>query len=151
MICGHGRVGGLVAETLQRRGFRYVVIEEDRRVVAQLRAAGREAIYGSAGHPQVLRRARLERARTLVLAIPDPITTRLAVRHARALNPRLDIVARVHSPTEAAALRRMGVAEAVVAEREVALELTRHTLHRVGLTTLEVQAIVQALRTTGAP
>ena len=149
VICGHGRVGSLVAETLRRRGFRYVVIEQDRRLVERLRAAGQEAIYGSAGHPQVLRRAGLEAARTLVLAIPDPITTRLAVMHARAINPRLDVVARVHSPREAAALREMGVAEAVIAERELALEITRHTLHRLGLTTLETQAIVQALRVGG--
>ena len=147
VLCGHGRVGGLIAETLRRRGFRYVVVEEDRRVVDQLRRAGVEAIYGSAGHPHVLRRARVDTARTLVLAIPDPITTRLAVTHARAINPRLDIVARARSPAEAAVLRGLGVAEAVIAEREVALELTRHTLHRLGLTTLETQAIVQAMRT----
>jgi CPA2 family monovalent cation:H+ antiporter-2 len=149
VICGHGRVGSLIAETLRRRGFRYVVIEENRRLVAQLRDAGVEAIYGNAAHPHVLRRARVDAARTLVLAIPDPITTRLAVTHARALNRRLDIVVRARSPIEAALLRQMGVAEAVVAEREAALELTRHTLHRLGLSMLETQAIVQAMRAEG--
>jgi CPA2 family monovalent cation:H+ antiporter-2 len=149
VLCGHGRVGSLIAATLRRRGFRFVVIEEDRRLVEQLRGAGVEAIYGNAGHPHILRRARINAARTLVLAIPDPITTRLAVTHARALNPRLDIVARVHSPAEATILRQLGVAEAVVAEQEVALELTRHTLHRLGLSTLETQAIIQAMRAEG--
>jgi monovalent cation:H+ antiporter-2, CPA2 family len=146
VVCGYGRVGSFVADTLRRRGFRCVVVEQDRRVAAQLRAEGIDAIYGSAAHPQVLRRAQLDRARTLVLALPDPITTRLAATHARELNPRLDIVARVRSAAEAMSLRQLGVSEAVIAEREVALELTRHTLHRVGLSTLETQAVIQTLR-----
>jgi CPA2 family monovalent cation:H+ antiporter-2 len=151
VICGHGRVGAFVADIVRRRGFRYVVIEQDRRIVAQLRSGGVDAIYGSAAHPHVLRRARLDRARTLVLALADPITTRQAVLHAREINARLDIVARVRSPAEAALLREHGLAEAVIAEREVALELTRHTLHRLGLSTLETQAVIQALRSADAP
>ncbi|MGD9893537.1 MAG: cation:proton antiporter [Dehalococcoidia bacterium] len=146
VICGYGRVGSFVAETLRRRGYRYVVIDQDRRIVEQLRAEGVDAIYGSCTHPQVLGRARLERARTLLLALPDPITTRLAATHARELNPRLDIVARVRSRAEALSLRHLGVSEAVIAEREVALELTRHTLHRLGMTTMETLTVIQALR-----
>lgn len=146
VICGYGRVGSFVADTLRRRGYRYVVIEQDRRIAMQLRDEGIDAIYGSCTHPQVLSRARLERARTLLLTLPDPITTRLTAAHARKLNPRLDIVARVRSRTEALSLRHLGVSEAVIAEREVALELTRHTLHRLGLTTMETLAVIQALR-----
>jgi CPA2 family monovalent cation:H+ antiporter-2 len=146
VICGYGRVGSFVAETLRRRGYCYVVIEQDRRIVMQLRAEGVDAIYGSCTHPQVLNRARLDRARTLLLALPDPITTRLTATHARELNPRLDIVARVRSRAEALSLRHLGVSEAVIAEREVALELTRHTLHRLGMTTMETLAVIQALR-----
>jgi CPA2 family monovalent cation:H+ antiporter-2 len=146
IICGYGRVGSFVAETLRRRGYRYVVIEQDRRIAMHLREQGVDAIYGSSTHPQVLSRARIDRARTLLLALPDPITTRLTATHARELNPRLDIVARVRSRGEALSLRHLGVSEAVIAEREVALELTRHTLHRLGLTTLETMAVIQALR-----
>jgi CPA2 family monovalent cation:H+ antiporter-2 len=146
VICGHGRVGSIVAGSLRTRGFRYVVIEENRRLAETLRDAGENVVYGSAVHPLVLRRAGIERARTLVMAVPDPIVARLVVERARGLNPRLDIVARASAPAEALALRRLGAAEAVVPEHELALELTRHTLHRVGLSTLETQAIIQALR-----
>jgi CPA2 family monovalent cation:H+ antiporter-2 len=150
VVCGHGRVGSFVCDILRRRGYRYVVVEQDRRTVDALRAGGVDAIYGSAAHTQVLARARLDRARTLVLALPDALTTRLAAKAARELAPRLDIVARVRSPAETRSLRGIGVAEAVVAEREVALELTRHTLHRLGLSTLETQAVIQALRSGGS-
>jgi CPA2 family monovalent cation:H+ antiporter-2 len=146
VICGAGRVGGMIAAVLRQRGFGYVIIELDRRLVETLRAAGEPVIYGNAANPPVLEQAALERARTLVVAIPDPVVTRQVIHEARRRNPRLDIVARAVSVDDADALRAQGVAEAVVAERELALEMTRHTLHRVGLTTIETQAILQRLR-----
>lgn len=149
VICGHGRVGGLVADTLRRRGYRYVVVEQDRRLVERLRGEGNDVVYGNAMHPMVLERAGVKAARTMVVTITDPIMRRALVRAARELNPRLDIVARVSGPGEAAALQELGVGEAVIAERELALEITRHTLHRLGLSTLETQAVIQAMRFRG--
>jgi CPA2 family monovalent cation:H+ antiporter-2 len=146
VIVGGGRVGSLIAAVLRRRGQGYVIIEEDRRTAERLRAAGEPVIYGNAAHPAVLAQANPAHARTLVVAIPDPVAARRVVSEARAQNPRLDIVVRAHSPADAADFLRLGAAEAVLAERELALELTRHTLHRIGLTTLEIQAILQRLR-----
>ncbi len=146
VIVGGGRVGGLIAAVLRRRGQGYVIIEEDRRTAERLRAAGEPVIYGNAAHPSVLAQAALPYARTLVVAVPDPVDARRIVTEARAQNPRLDIVVRAHSPTDAADFLRLGATEAVIAERELALELTRHTLHRIGLSTLEIQAILQRLR-----
>lgn len=146
VIVGGGRVGSLIAAVLRRRGLGYLIIEEDRRTAERLRAAGEPVIYGNAAHPAVLAQANLSYARTLVVAIPDPVTARRIVDEARAQNPRLDIVVRAHSAADAADLLRLGASEAVIAERELALELTRHTLHRVGLSTMEIQAILQRLR-----
>jgi CPA2 family monovalent cation:H+ antiporter-2 len=146
VIVGGGRVGSLIATVLRRRGQGYVIIEEDRRTAERLRAAGEPVIYGNAAHPAVLAQADLAHARTLVVAIPDPVAARRIVSEARGQAPRLDIVVRAHSPTDAAEFLRLGADEAVIAERELALELTRHTLHRIGLSTLEIQAILQRLR-----
>jgi CPA2 family monovalent cation:H+ antiporter-2 len=146
IICGAGRVGSLIAAVLRQRGQGYLIIEMDRRRVEGLRAAGEPVLYGNCANPPVLERAQLEHARTLVVAIPDPVMTRQTVEQARRWHPRLDIVARVYTAEEAVALRMHGVAEAVIAEHELALEMARHTLHRVGVSSLEVQAIIQRLR-----
>jgi len=44
-------------------------------------------------------------------------------------------------------LEGRGVGEAVMGERELALEITRHTLRRFGVSAAETTAIVQGLRT----
>ena len=43
----------------------------------------------------------------------------------------------------------VGIAEMVRPELEAGLEIIRHTLHRFGLTTQEIQYIVNALRDEG--
>ena len=74
------------------------------------------------------------------------MTARRTVDYARGVAPRIDIVVRTHSISEREALVGMGTNEAVIGEMELALEMTRHTLHRFGVGTLETQAVIQGLR-----
>jgi CPA2 family monovalent cation:H+ antiporter-2 len=77
------------------------------------------------------------------------MATELTVRNALRINPKLDVVARVHFDDEAKTLRTMGVAELVRPEFEAGLEMVRHTLHRFGLTGTEIQYILNSLREEG--
>lgn len=146
IVCGYGRVGSVVAEALRERGLRVVVIEQDRRRADQLRRQGLPVVYGSAANPYVLAQAHPEQAVTLVAAIEDPLATRQLTEYAQRLNPRLDVVARVSGLEEETFLRTRGIAETVIGEREVALELSRHALRRFGITGAELTHAVQGLR-----
>jgi monovalent cation:H+ antiporter-2, CPA2 family len=149
VICGYGRVGRIVGEAMRRRGLPFIVIEQDREIVRRLRDEGVPTLFGTADNPVLLERAHVERARVLVVAVPDAVSTRRVVEHAQRTNPRIEIVARTHNPDESAFLRNRGVTEAVFGELELALELTRFALHRFGVGTLESQALLQRLRVTG--
>jgi K+:H+ antiporter len=146
VVCGYGRVGRVIVDVLRRRRFPVVVVEEDIRKARELRARGVGCVVGNAGNPVVLERLGLERARVLVVAIPDALTARQIVSSARQTNPRLDVVARSHSREERRFLRQREVTEVVLAESELALEMTRHTLHRFGVSLVETQATIQRLR-----
>jgi CPA2 family monovalent cation:H+ antiporter-2 len=146
VVCGYGRVGRLIATTLERRGFRCVVVEEDPRLVRELRDHGRAVIRGSAENAAVLGQAPLTAAAVLVVAVPDPLVARQVVSNARRENPRLPIVVRSHSAGERDVLRRLGASEVVVGETELGLEMTRYALRRLGLSGFEAQAIVQGMR-----
>jgi CPA2 family monovalent cation:H+ antiporter-2 len=146
VICGYGRVGRIIAAALRRRGFRFVVIDQDRDVVRGLREKGVLALLGNAANPVLLDRVALDQARVLVVAIPDPLAARQTVEFARQANRRLDIVVRTHNAAEMKFMRERGVGEAVMGELELALEMTRHTLHRFGVTGAETLATLQGLR-----
>lgn len=94
----------------------------------------------------MLEQANPARARVLLIALPDPIATRQIVDYARGRYPRLDVVVRTHSAEEREFLLKRGVTGVVLGEWELALEMTRHALHRFGIGSLEVQHTLQRLR-----
>ncbi len=146
VICGFGRVGNNLARVLQRRNFSYLVIDLDPQVISRLRSRGIPCIYGDASNPEILAHAQLSKARVLICTFPDFIAVELTTRNALRINPRLDIVARVHRDADAELLKGIGVSELVRPEFEASLEITRHTLHRFGLTSVEIQHIISGLR-----
>ena len=146
VVAGHGRVGSLVTRALQRRNMEVLVVEQDRRVVEDLRDAGVAAIYGDAGHALVLERAHLERAILLVVALRDPQTSRRVVEYARRTNERIGIVARAHTRDAADFLKKAGANEVVLGEEELAIEMTGYALHRLGVSPQEIALIARGLR-----
>lgn len=147
IVCGYGRVGRMIGPALERRGFRYVVITQQRNEVDRLRARGIPAVFGDAANPAVMEIAQIRHARLIIVATSDPHETRLIVERAEALHPGLDYVVRTHSDTEAAHLRAMsGKIQAVHGERELAVQMARYALRRFGVSATEAEAIAQGLR-----
>ena len=151
ILCGYGRVGRMIASALERRGFPYVVITQDRREVESLRDDGLAALYGDASNPELLEQAGIHEARTIIVAISDPHATRLVVERARAANERISLVVRTHSDAEVSHLQTVsGNVQAVHGGRELAVQMTRYTLRRFGVSATEAEAIAQGLRRRGS-
>jgi len=128
VIAGYGRIGKNIAQGLQDAGVPYMVIEIDPRRIAELRRSGRPRIYGDASNAHVLSQAGLHKARALVVTFPDPLAVVNAAKAASQINPKLNIVARVHRTREADLLKSMGVTELISPEYEASLEFLKRTL-----------------------
>jgi CPA2 family monovalent cation:H+ antiporter-2 len=147
ILCGYGQVGRLVARALDRRGFTYVVITQQRAEVEALRARGIEALFGEASNIELLERAHVEHARLVIVASSDPHVSPLIVERAKALNPALDFVVRTHGDEETAQLRSISPkVQAVHGQRELAVQMARYSLRRFGVNSVEAEAIAQGLR-----
>ncbi|MEX0658334.1 MAG: YbaL family putative K(+) efflux transporter [Egibacteraceae bacterium] len=133
VLVGHGRVGAPVAEALQHRGIPYVVIEQNRELVSDLKEQGLPVVYGDASRPGILEHAHLERARLLLVTTPDAFEAGAVIDLAKDVNPDVDVAVRTHSDAERAEMEQRGVGRAVVAEREVALALLRYAFGTFGI------------------
>jgi hypothetical protein len=73
VICGLGRKGMLLARDFYDHGFRVVVIEQDEAdpLIEECRALGAVVLTGDATDPEMLRKARVGRARYLVSVFGD--------------------------------------------------------------------------------
>ncbi len=146
VVLGAGRVGRVVIKAVRRRGFRCVVVDRDPRRLEGAAALGASTVFGDAANPEILRRLGLDHAHIMVLAIGDPLTARLATERALRLNPRLSIAARARGLREIEALRRLGAGRVADPEAEAAVELARHALQRMGVSSAELNGIVSGLR-----
>eukprot|EP01034_Spumella_vulgaris_P025744 gene25744-32233_t len=120
VLVGYGRVGRRIAAALTAQHIPFVVAEQNREVVDQLRKDGIPAVAGNAGEPAVLIQAHIARARMLVIATPDTFHVRSMVETARALNPTIKTVVRTHSEEEAELLSNERAGKIFIGEHELA-------------------------------
>jgi CPA2 family monovalent cation:H+ antiporter-2 len=146
VVCGLGEAGAELVTALRRRGFRCVVIEQDPAAVRWLQQQGVPYVHGEPSSPLVLEQAQLQRARVLAVTQADPASTEAVVAAARKLAPQVDVIARGAGPESHRRLRGLGADEVVHPGFEAGLEFVRHTLHRLGVSSAEVQAYLQRRR-----
>ena len=130
VLVGHGRVGSRVAQALAARAIPFVVVEQNRELVEQLRSSGLPAVYGDATEAEVLVQAHIARARMLVFAGTAAPGVRQMVENARLLNPAIEVVIRSHSEDEARLLEREALGRVFLAEAELAGAIAGHVVQR---------------------
>lgn len=130
VLVGFGRVGRRIAQQLDERGIPYVVAEQNRELVEDLRNKGLAAVSGDAAEPEVLIQAHIADAAMLVIATPDTLSVRKMAEIARTLNPGVEIVVRSHSEDESALLRSEGIGTIFNGEESLASGMASHVLQR---------------------
>lgn len=124
IIAGFGLPGRAAANVLEAQGRPFCVIELNRATCERCNLAGLQIIEGDVAHEETLRKAGIETATLLVLAVPNERAVLEAVRIARRLNPGIHIVARCHYTSTGMAATASGADQVIVAEQVVANEIT---------------------------
>ncbi|MDC7681809.1 YbaL family putative K(+) efflux transporter [Asticcacaulis sp. BYS171W] len=130
VLVGFGRVGKRIASALDERGLPYVVVEQNRERVEDLRQSGKAAVYGNAVEPDVLAQAHIQHAAMLLVATPDLIGISQMVDVAKRLNPLIEVVLRTHSEDEMNFLRQEKMGTVFFGEEELARSIMDHVLKR---------------------
>ena len=146
VVAGYGRVGQVIVKILRDRKYPVLVIENSEAATKQLRKENIPYIFGDADAELVLEKAHLTKAKALAIALPDPSSTRILLKHALELAPELAIVARSHNNSEIDLLNQMGAKEVVQPEFEAALEMGGQILTTLGEAAPMVNSVLQNIR-----
>lgn len=146
VVVGYGRVGHHIVDVLGTIGVPRLVIESDASRIDELRRQGVPTLFGDAANSDVVQHAGLERARALVITLPDETDAAIVVVAARELAPRLPILARAATQQGVKHLSELGVQDVIHPELEGGLEIVRHTLLRLGLPLRDVQQYADLVR-----
>jgi CPA2 family monovalent cation:H+ antiporter-2 len=149
VIVGCGRVGRHIAEVLGRLEIPRLVVEADPTRIRKLQQVGVPVLYGHAGSSEILEQAGLDRARALVVTLPDDATALAVVATARAVAPDLRTIVRASTWHGAQRLKAEGVLDIVRPELEGGIEIVRRTLLGLNLPFRDVQRYAELVRREG--
>lgn len=131
IVVGYGEVGRKICEQFHARGISFVIAEQNRDIVHDLRARGIHAVAGDVIEPNVLIQSHIVRASNLIITIPDMSRVRGMIEIARILNPKVNIVIRAYYVDEIEMLRKENVETVFLGEHELAFSMTRCVLDKI--------------------
>lgn len=146
IVVGFGPVGRSVDQLLKEAGLSTVIVDLNMDTIAELNAAGADAIFGNASADTVLEQAGIRGASYLVLTLPHSTDRAAVVGVARRLNPQLRILVRARYLRERADLEQAGATAAVFEEAEAAVGLARLVLADTGAHSETIEKQVRELR-----
>lgn len=149
VIAGFGLAGRRLADELAAFEVPHLVVDLNPVTVAAAAPRGVPIVHGDLTRAAVLRRAGVGDARALVVAINDPDAAVRIVQQARALQPRLHVVARCPYLVDRDVLLAAGADVVVTEELEASLRVVREGLAAAGLHREEIDRRVRRLRAGG--
>ncbi len=108
LLIGGGRVGHAAADALKRQGMKVHVVEQDPALLPGLEGVADQVVIGNAAALDVMKRAGIEHAPSVLLTTHDDATNIYLTLYARRLNPACHIVSRVTHERNLDAIHRAG-------------------------------------------
>ncbi len=133
IVCGYGKIGSMVAEGLKKHSIPFLVIEENPANAQEAIGKGYMVINGNASEEEVLQKAGVSKARSLLVTLTSrPAESVYVTMSSRLENPEMTIIAMASDPKAESKLLRAGATKVVspfaLGSHRMILALTRPTL-----------------------
>jgi len=146
IICGHGRVGSWLGRALQLLEIPYIVIDYNHKIINELKEKGVRALYGDPADIDVLDYAQIDKAKIVVVAIPDQATQEIVVTNCQTLNPKVKIICRAHQKEAQSRLGALGVNWIIQPEFEASLSIIHRVLQSFGVDREEIAGKIKRIK-----
>jgi Kef-type K+ transport system membrane component KefB/Trk K+ transport system NAD-binding subunit len=108
ILFGYNRIGFSILTSLKRIKKKYLVVDYNPEVIADLAKLGVPSLYGDVDDEDLLERLSLDKIDIAVSTIPDFETNALLIEKIRKVNKRVIIIVRAHSIEDALDLYKKG-------------------------------------------
>ncbi len=129
IICGMGLNGRNLARVLKNTAISYAMIDLNFQKIKKAKNGGdTNALWGDASNVEILRRAGVEKARVMVIAISDRFLTKNCLSNAKALNPKLHVIVRTKYLADIEELLALGADDVIPEEFETSIQIFSRVL-----------------------
>ncbi|WP_373510105.1 cation:proton antiporter [Thiocapsa sp.] len=149
VIAGYGRVGHTVATLLEANNIPFIAFDTNPSHVERGEQDGRAVYFGDIGDVELLEAAQVDKAALVILTIDHGPTALRAVSHIRTAYPKVPVIARARDLEACGNLIRAGATLAYPEAIESSLRLGAEALQMLGISTSEVDSLLQGVRSEG--
>jgi CPA2 family monovalent cation:H+ antiporter-2 len=146
IIGGFGRVGHLIAQTLDAEGVPYVALDTHGAMVGRERRGGQTVFFGDAGRTELLERVGARQARAFVVTVNNARAAERMVAAARSIRPDALVFARAIDASHAMRLSGLGAVAVVPETVEASLQLAARVLEGLDLPESAVSERISEMR-----
>jgi CPA2 family monovalent cation:H+ antiporter-2/glutathione-regulated potassium-efflux system protein KefB len=146
VICGFGRFGQIVGRVLLSRGIAFNALDAEPDTVEQVRRFGYLAYYGDSTRLDLLQAVGADKAKVVVIALPDAAEVLKVAALVREHFPSVKIIARARNRRTAHLLMDIGVNEQVRETFFSSLKMTEMVLRGLDFSEDEARRTVSTFR-----
>lgn len=151
VVVGYGPVGRTVTRLLAEFGINPIIVETNVDAVLELQQRGRQALFGDATRPEILRAAGVDSAAYLVVTIPKADVSLRVIQAAREVAPLIRVLARVEYIGEREAFTQAGASIIRFDEAESAAALAEALLQEIDVPSNRIDVVVAQVRRELSP
>ena len=149
IISGYGLGGSTLAKVLQEAKIPFMILELSGEKIKRALKQGHKTHYGDCTQEDTLLRADIKRARMIVYAISDQVSTERAVRLTRKLNPKIKIIVRTRLFSQVEEFKAAGADEVIPEEFETSIEIFCRVLKDYRIPNNIIEQQVELIRLEG--
>ncbi|EGV42606.2 potassium channel protein [Bizionia argentinensis JUB59] len=117
IICGYGRNGKQAANKLMAYNKPFVIIEHNKEIIDKYQSEMMPFVHGNANEDEILIKAGINRATTLISALPNDADNLFVVLSARQINKELIIISRASQETSYTKLKLAGANNVILPDK----------------------------------
>ena len=141
IIAGFGRFGQITGRLLTANGIAFTAMDKDAQHIEFVKQFGNKVFYGDATRLDLLRKAGIEHARILLIAIDDEEQITELAKLMKHEFPDVTLVARARNRTHATQLARLGVRKITREMFSGGLDASKQVLNAIGYSDGQVEVM----------
>ncbi|MBU6141008.1 MAG: cation:proton antiporter [Proteobacteria bacterium] len=146
IIIGFSMAGRIAAYIMRKRDIKYIVLENNHRIVRLEQKNGYSIYYGDAMNIDILRYIGIERCESVVVAMEDEVACMKITRFIHENFPHINTITKTETINNVDRFKRVGASYVVSKNLETGLQLSGAALASVGISASEIADSLNSFR-----
>ena len=150
IIIGFSRIGRIITHILRKQNIRYLILDNNHRMVRMEKNKGYNIIYGDAMNKDVLTHVGTEKCDSVIVAMDDEISCIKITRFIHLHFPNASVITKSETINNTQRFKKFGASFVISKNLETAIQMSNAAMLSVGLENQEINNALDLFRDNSA-